>query len=492
MSRWIELGAAILAASALASGCSSRPARLCDDVDCSGHGDCVSDGDRAVCVCVNGFVPQELTCATNTGCTGVSCSGHGDCVEESGRAEGCACDPGYVPSSDGFHCRVEASSPDAGLCADEDGDGVSLCDGDCDDRDPAIRRCDCLAVGNNGVDRVYSRSSGGGALSLAWTSEELHNTTAVAWADVDGDNLDDLAVGTAGGLHLMVYSNTGSGLEHEWESEELDATQAVAWARWPAGDAERLYLAAAGHDALGTGETIRVYQVDGSGLHLTWSSSGAGDACAVAWGDWDDDGDPDLAVGMCAGLTGAEEHPNVLYRNDDGAFTEVWRDSSRASDDTRAVAWADVDGDGTVELAVGNSAEDGGVENRFFQWAPEGLAEMSWSTRRGDTFGLAWGDWDGDGEPDLAVANDGDGTENRIYEAGGTNLALVWSSDDSDRSRAVAWGNLDRDGTMELAVGNTRGPNRLYDRTTAGDTVPVWTSAEEDSTRSIAWGHCGF
>jgi len=66
-----------------------------------------------------------------------------------------------------------------------------------------------------------------------------------------------------------------------------------------------------------------------------------------AWGDVDNDGDLDLAVGNYGA-------PNRVYLNEGGVLTSVATWSSDESDDTRSVAWGDVDNDGDLDLAVGN------------------------------------------------------------------------------------------------------------------------------------------
>jgi hypothetical protein len=66
-----------------------------------------------------------------------------------------------------------------------------------------------------------------------------------------------------------------------------------------------------------------------------------------AWADADDDGDPDLFVG----LNGA---PNRLYRNDKGVLTDVAAAAGLAdARPTRAAAWGDFDSDGDPDLLVG-------------------------------------------------------------------------------------------------------------------------------------------
>ena len=99
-----------------------------------------------------------------------------------------------------------------------------------------------------------------------------------------------------------------------------------------------------------------------------------------------------------------------------------------------------------------------------------GTLELAWSSGEADaTRAVAWGDWDGDGRPDLAAANEGQ--PNRIYRNAGGELVLAWTSLELDGTISVAWEDLDGDGDLDLACGN-KGPNRVYRNVPAEEESP--------------------
>ena len=142
----------------------------------------------------------------------------------------------------------------------------------------------------------------------------------------------------------------------------------------------------------------------------------SGGSYNVGWADYDNDGDYDLYV-----LNNAATLTNVLYNND-GAVTPTFS---------------------SVSTAAGVSA-------------PSAFA----------TWGVTWGDYDGDGDVDLftsnngAVAdylfqNDGDGTFTDVAVSAGVDDSAVGSRDG-------IWGDADGDGDLDLYVVKTNNDNRLW------------------------------
>ncbi|MCB0194457.1 MAG: VCBS repeat-containing protein [Anaerolineae bacterium] len=147
---------------------------------------------------------------------------------------------------------------------------------------------------------------------------------------------------------------------------------------------------------------ISVYENIGGQLPVTATYTFASDnVYSLALGDVDNDGDLDLAVG-------ANGSANKIYRNEGGGFLfdPVW--TSDDADLKSLVAWGDVNGDGYLDLAAGSSPRFNGVTTSKIYLNRRGtLSEAaSWvSAQPARTTSIAWGDANGDGLLDLALGN---------------------------------------------------------------------------------------
>jgi len=119
-----------------------------------------------------------------------------------------------------------------------------------------------------------------------------------------------------------------------------------------------------------------------------------------------------ISISSCAAMP----PPNRLYRNEDGArFREVARESGLAHrGSSRSAAFADHDRDGDLDLFV---VTGDGEEDLLYQNDGHGLfahaSQRAGLIARDSGVSATWWDPDGDGWPDLYVANDPATTDRR-------------------------------------------------------------------------------
>jgi len=168
---------------------------------------------------------------------------------------------------------------------------------------------------------------------------------------------------------------------------------------------------------------------------------------SIITGDWDNDGDLDLAV--------ANENStfiSILTNDGNGIFTHTAKPSAAYS--LRTITSGDWDCDGDLDLAAGNGATGPGV-SIFTNDSYGGFTETAIVPDIGHTWQIVNGDLDGDGDLDLATANntqfnnisiltnDGDGSF--TLKSALTIENTLWS---------ITRGDWDKDGDMDLAAAN--------------------------------------
>ncbi len=183
---------------------------------------------------------------------------------------------------------------------------------------------------------------------------------------------------------------------------------------------------------------------------ITWSNpqsptTGAyPDALAV--GDFNNDGIPDLAVPSAS--TGTL---TILPGKGDGTFTAT-ASSLQAGSDPLAIVAGDFNGDGIIDLAVANS----GANNlSIFLGNGDGSFTVSAShpPTGSNPAAMVVGDFNGDGIPDLAVANGGSSTVTvELGNGDGTFTPSPLSSETGGQPRSMAIGDFNGDGILDLVV----------------------------------------
>ncbi len=315
------------------------------------------------------------------------------------------------------------------------------------------------------------------------------SSSSLVWADADGDDDLDLIFGagpaTAGPAALnskIYYNDMGDFPVESVRSYSGFGPHIVA-----VGDAD------GDHDmdiAIGTSTEVRLYKANDF-LAPFWSYAEDGDK-SLAWGDADGDVDLDLLVASSVGSGGQVE----LFLNDGTGNlgnAPVWVAEVA---NPQSVAWADFDQDGFLDFAVG---VDGA--NRIYRNEHDNRFSLFWTATADDnTRAVAWGDYDGDGDPDLMVGNygdaSGDGEANILYEnrlsTSTRSFVAVFTTSELLHTTALDWGDWDNDGDLDLAIGNHGEADQIYVNSGSTSGAPqflwLWSSAEKLATTGIAWG----
>jgi hypothetical protein len=290
---------------------------------------------------------------------------------------------------------------------------------------------------------------------------------AISSVDINGDGKPDLCL--VGASRIVLLQNGGESM-NEVSLPVTGGCRAAVWADYNGDGKPDLFLATPSGPKLYTnlGGSFR------DDTHLLPKEAHY-NLTAAAWIDYDGDGKPDL-------LLGNGFHGLRLYRNKGKAETPPAKSGKPAGppiwfEDVSVQVGLGPDGIGSTvrgdTLTVCDVNGDGRPD--FLYGAGSGLlvlntakgfvvAKDSGISYKPGKVGPVFGDYNGDGFPDLFIPqdgtcklfrNDGKGHFTDVTEEAG--LAKV-----TGRATCAAWGDVDNDGHPDLVVGYLRGPNRFF------------------------------
>ena len=345
-----------------------------------------------------------------------------------------------------------------------------------------------LLIGFSGITKIVEA----GTLSDSGMDLTDLYTSSVAWGDIDNDGDFDLAIMGWDGTnrHFQIYKNGANNRLTLSQSLTGVSNGCLSFADYDRdGD---LDLAITGK--VTEYGTTKIYQNDGNG---TFSDSGIEMIdmynSALAWGDYDNDGDLDLVViGFCMGTGNTAK----IYKNKgDGTFED-----SGITDLTPvasgSVAWGDYDNDGDLDLALSGEVDLTNYICKIYENDYETSPTSPFSTSADLNLtgvmnsSLAWGDYNNDGWLDIAICgkstsgevceirkNNGDGTFTKNSLTGVDNSSL-------------AWGDYDNDGDLDLVVvGSKSGkvPSSKIYKNSSGTFSEDTQSLDDVEQGSVAW-----
>ncbi|TRX37771.1 FG-GAP-like repeat-containing protein [Flavobacterium restrictum] len=330
------------------------------------------------------------------------------------------------------------------------------------------------------------------------------NPRSVAIADLDGDGKLDLAVTNYSANTISVLRNTAtsgtiSGSSFATKVDFVAATNpiSIAIADLDGDGKPDLAVANIGADSVSVFRNTATTGINASSFAAKVDFATGSNPIALAIGDLDSDGKLDLVVSNSASYTLSVLRNTATVSTITTASFASKVDFATASF-PRNVAIGDLDGDGKPDLAV--TGLNSNVVSVYRNTAISGTISTSSFVSKVDfatgssPFSVVIGDLDGDGKPDLAVANYGSNTVS-VFRNSATSGTIATSSFASKidfatttQPTSIAITDLDLDGRPDLAATNYDGTVSIFRNantnanlsaltTTAGTISPAFATA---------------
>ncbi|MFN8441585.1 MAG: FG-GAP-like repeat-containing protein [Caldilineaceae bacterium] len=209
-----------------------------------------------------------------------------------------------------------------------------------------------------------------------------------------------------------------------------------------------------------------VYRNDGAGVgnsqiftNIHAGLQGVGKGMAV-WGDADNDGDLDVLLSGYTYLNFVNTRITRVYQNNgytlsgDGDFRDAG--AGLVGHENSVVTWADVDGDGRLDILANGSASGVYATRLYRNLGDFSFVQLNTGLPADLTSHIAWGDYDNDGDLDLALSGNSP-LSTSIYTndgsaalASGNPIFTLLATLSNDSNASLAWGDADNDGDLDL------------------------------------------
>jgi len=358
------------------------------------------------------------------------------------------------------------------------GQGVALCDLDRD------RDLDLVVLGRaDGMIGVYENDGNGVFTDRTATSGlapiSFNSASGVVAADYDDDGLVDLYFSNANTPNRLVRNLGGfvfADVTLLAVLGDFGFGAGCAWADYDGDGDLDLYLA--NNTSLSSPSPDKLYRNNSDGTFTLMTGLGIDnqdlEAWQAVWVDYDLDGDPDLYVSNDKGQVGTRHH-NYLWKNIGGSFVDVTDESqTEAYADSMGVAVGDFDRNGYPDLYCSNIGA-----NPLFMNLDGTMFRDSATEARVTSDSTGWGtvffDFDNDTTLDLYVCNFAD-TDRLYTSANGwpcNDLAVGLGLGGTNLSYCVATGDIDDDGDLDIV------------HSTMTDRIRIFVNQTDNSNRWV-------
>jgi hypothetical protein len=303
------------------------------------------------------------------------------------------------------------------------------------------------------------------------------NYIGASWVDVDNDERLDLFIcrkdifKNLGGGNFTIITNSvpqqGSVLGNSWADYNNDGyIDLFVSSTTQANPSSHLYM----NNGDGTFTKITTGDIGDSVNNTGWGCS---------WGDYNNDGWPDLVIAAAYGFGGVTHTNRFFLNNGNGTFTLI--DTSAVTDTTAPYTipvWSDYDMDGDIDLfigsgpATGQRARDYLFRNFLTEFNTPYLQRIDTGiigTDLVDGQNWNWIDYDNDGDLDAFLTNYSSNVNNNLYRCDGlryyvktTQAEVGTIVSDPGRYLTNLWGDFDNDGDLDCFVTRDNGQTSGY------------------------------
>ncbi len=316
-------------------------------------------------------------------------------------------------------------------------------------------------------DRFYF-NNGSGNFTLASPTigtliSDGKQSYSSTWGDYDNDGFEDVYItyGASNNAINSLYHNNGNGTFTKITAgipvNDPAFSDGASWADYDNDSYLDLYVTHVNSTA------NALYHNNGNGTFTKITTGAiatdiAPTSSSAAWGDYDNDGFPDLFVSNFGGT-------NFLYHNDgNGTFTKITTGNIVTDiGHTQSASWGDYDNDGYLDLYAACTY---GQNDLLYHNNGNGtftkITGVVPAINGGYSTGSTWGDYDNDGDLDLFVCNSSADSPineyNQLFDNNGNGtFSLVTTGTfqtDISNGRGATWADYDNDGDLDLHVAN--------------------------------------
>jgi len=355
--------------------------------------------------------------------------------------------PVFAPSKDSI--SLVDFAPHTDLSTGNNPQSVAISDIDGDGRADMI----VANFADNTLSILLSNGTGGFAAQTVVATGS--GPTSVAVGDIDGDGRPDLAIVCQGDNAVAVSLNASSpgkinfGVGYKEFGTNLNTPQTVAIADLD-GDG-RPDIAVTNFAA----NTVSVLQNSGaigsSSFNNEFDYNTGNSPYGLAIGDLNGDGKPDLAV------TNLSDNTVSVLLNSSGVGNMIFAANTvfTTGGSPVGIAIGDLNGDGKPDLAISNFGDN--TTSVLLNAGVAGFSPNSDFATGGSPISVALADIDGDGKVDIVTANNTDNTVSVLRNTSAGNLRFDAHVDlaTGNAPYAVAASDLNGDGRADIAAANS-------------------------------------